>query len=70
VSPRSPVAIGDDVVVRLRSFAGVGGQAVLIKELVGRKTATLELRQFNADLSFSVDASEVEAVHKIVGELI
>jgi len=63
VSPRSPVAIGDDVIVRL------GGNAALLKELVKRTGAWLEFRQFNPDVTFRVDAADVEAVHKVVGEL-
>jgi phage repressor protein C with HTH and peptisase S24 domain len=71
VSPKSPVAIGDDVVVRLRSRTkATGEEAALIKELVRRTNDTIELRQFNPDLTFSVDASEVDAIHKIAGELI
>lgn len=68
ISPRSSVAPGDDVVVRLQSPGP--SVAVLIKELVKRSTAAIELRQFNPDLHFRVDAAEVEAVHKVVGELI
>jgi SOS-response transcriptional repressor LexA len=71
VSPKSPVAIGDDVVVRLRSKThGAGEHYALINELVRRTNEAVELRQFNPDLTFSVDASEVEAIHKIAGELI
>ena len=69
VSPRSPVAIGDDVLVQLRGGAGEGGTPALIKELVKRTGAFVELRQFNPDLTFRVDAEDVEAIHKIVGEL-
>ena len=63
VSPRSPVSIGDDVVVRLE------GDAALLKELVKRTGAWIELRQFNPDLTFRVDSADVEAVHKVAGEL-
>jgi len=63
VSPRSPVSIGDDVVVRLE------GAAALLKELVKRTGAWIELRQFNPDLTFRVDSADVEAVHKVAGEL-
>ena len=63
VSPRSPVAIGDDVVVR------VGKGRALVKELVKRTGAWLELRQFNPDLTFRMDAADVEAIHKVAGEL-
>ena len=39
-------------------------------ELPHEVVRLLELRQFNPDLAFSVDASEVDAIHKIAGELI
>jgi SOS-response transcriptional repressor LexA len=64
VSPRSPVAIGDDVVVLL------GSDLALIKELVRRTAASIELRQYNPDLTFRVEAADVVAVHKVLGELI
>ena len=71
VSPRSPVAIGDDVVVRLRTGADCEGRAgtALIKELVKRTGAWLELRQFNPASTFRLDVAEVEAIHKVAGEL-
>jgi len=69
VSPRAPVAIGDDVVVQLRGAGERGAVRVLIKELVRRNAGFLELRQFNPDVSFQVGASEIAAVHKVVGEV-
>jgi len=63
VSPRAPVAIGDDVLVRVR-----GG--VLIKQLVRKSAAGVELRQFNPDLTFQVDSRDAEAILKVAGELI
>lgn len=63
VSPAAPVAIGDDVIVLL------GSGLVLIKELARRAAASIELRQFNPDLTFRVEATDVAAVHKVVGEL-
>jgi len=69
VSPHAPVAIGDDVLVRLRG--GVGpGQLVLLKELVRRSAGFLELRQFNPGTTFRVDANEIEAIQKVAGEVI
>lgn len=67
VSPRSPVAIGDDVVLRLKNAHD--RQMVLIKELVRRTSAFIELRQFNPCATFRVEAAEVEAIHKVAGEL-
>jgi phage repressor protein C with HTH and peptisase S24 domain len=57
------------VLVRLRG--GVEpGQLVLIKELVRRSAAFLELRQFNPATTFRVDANEIEAIQKVAGEVI
>ncbi len=69
ISPRSPVAIGDDVLVHLGGIAEDGRTLVLIKELFRRTAAALTLRQFNPDRSFDVQAAEIAAVHKVVGEL-
>lgn len=70
ISPRSPVAAGDDVAVWLGAAEDDGRQLVLIKELV-RLTATIvELRQFSPDLTFQVEAVNVESIQKVVGELI
>jgi SOS-response transcriptional repressor LexA len=73
VSPRSPVKIGDDVLARLRPAAGGGNngsERVLLKQLVRRSATSFELRQFNPDLTFAVDAEEVDAILRIAGELI
>jgi phage repressor protein C with HTH and peptisase S24 domain len=73
VSPRSPVKIGDDVLARLRPAAGAGNngsERVLLKQLVRRSATSFELRQFNPDLTFAVDAEEVDAILRIAGELI
>jgi hypothetical protein len=71
VSPRSPVAVGDDVIVRLRGdHASADRQLVLLKALVKRSGDKVELRQFNPDVTFSVDSADVEAIHKVSGELI
>ena len=71
-SPKAPVAIGDDVVLQLREGDGHGEQGplrVLIKELVRRTAGFVELRQFNPDVSFRVEASEIAAIHKVMGEV-
>ena len=74
VSPRAPVAIGDDVVLKLRrpvaAAAAPAGELVLIKELVKRTAKFVALRQFNPEAAVEVDAAEVEALHKVLGELI
>jgi phage repressor protein C with HTH and peptisase S24 domain len=64
VSPAAPVEAGDDVLVRL------AGDKVMIKELVRRSAAKVGLRQFNPDKIFSLDAAEIAAIHKILGEAI
>ncbi len=72
VSPRSPARIGDDVLARLRPAEAEqsGIERVLLKQLVRRSATGFELRQFNPDLTFAVDAAEVDAVLRIPGELI
>jgi hypothetical protein len=73
ISPRSAVAVGDDVFVRLRSpSAGretAGGELALVAELARRANETVELRQFHPDRTFQVDAADIEAIHRIAGEL-
>lgn len=64
VSPSSPVAIGDDVLVLL-----MAGQAALLGELL-QATQGAGLRQYNPAERFEVAAAEVAAVHKILGEMI
>lgn len=70
VSPKSPIAIGDDVLVQLRTRSEEGGALALIKELVRRTGSAIELRQFTPDVTFMVDPAEVAAMHRIAGELI
>lgn len=73
VSPKAPVSIGDDVVVQLQGNGEdqLEGRVtvVLIKELVKRNTSIVELRQFNPDVTFQVDARRVSAIHKVIGEV-
>jgi hypothetical protein len=38
--------------------------------LVGQPAGTIELRQFNPDVTFAVDANSVVSVHKVIGEAI
>ena len=64
VSPAAAVATGDDVLVRLT------GDGVLIKELVRRSSRMIELRQFNPDVTFAVEAPKIVAIHKVVAEAI
>lgn len=73
VSPKSPVALGDDVLVKLKgpeSDASGASISVLIKELVRRSGSGVQLRQFNPDLTFEVPATEIAAIEKVLGELV
>ena len=73
VSPKAPVAVGDDVLVKLKGGMGEDPGAVaptLIKELVRRTGSGVELKQFNPDATFQVPAAEIVAIEKVLGELI
>ena len=71
VSPKAPVSIGDDVVVKLAGADESDGRvSVLVKEMVRRSGGGVELRQFNPDLTFHVPAEAVGSIEKVVGELI
>ncbi len=69
VSPAAPVTAGDDVLLRLVGTAGNVAK-VLVKELVRHTASFAELRQFNPDVTFQVDAGEIAAIHKVIGEAI
>lgn len=69
VSPKAPVSIGDDVIVQLRGNGEDRVTMVLVKELVRRSGSYIELRQFNPDVTFRVDADRVVKIHKVVGEV-
>ena len=62
VSPAAPISAGDDVAVRLKAPTG-GAASLLIKELVQRTADFVELRQFNPDLTFRVEAADIAAIH-------
>jgi len=71
VSAQAAIAIGDDVLVKLKdATADDGPRRILIKELVRKTAAGVELRQFNPDLIFEVESGEIHAIEKVVGELI
>lgn len=67
VSPKAPVAIGDDVIVQLRRAEGDGERItmVLIKTLLRRTPSYVELQQYNPDRIFRVEAHRVAAIHKV-----
>lgn len=71
VSPRATIVIGDDVIVQLRGIDDSDERIkmVLIKRLVRRTAAYVELRQFNPDKTFRVEARRVAAMHKVTGRL-
>jgi phage repressor protein C with HTH and peptisase S24 domain len=70
IAPMVPVAIGDDVLVKLNARPHQTGVVnVLIKELVRKTARGIELRQFNPDVTFHVAASEIATIEKVVGEL-
>lgn len=71
VSPRQPVSIGDYVIVQLRGREGDDDRIkmVLIKRLVRRGAGFVELRQYNPDMTFRIDAKRVAAMHKVKGTL-
>lgn len=75
VDPRRPPMIDDDVIVQLRIPDDQSGErvsAVLVKRLVRRTAAYVELAQFNPPLSFRIDMARVASIHRIVtpGELL
>ena len=71
ISPKSPVAIGDDVLVKLKNReAESGASAVLIKELQRKGSRGVDLRQFNPDTTFHVPLDQIAGIEKIMGELI
>ncbi len=71
VSPTAPIAVGDDVLVKLNNNAAEEGTiAVLVKELVRRAGTRVELRQYNPPVTFQVDAAEIAGMEKVIGELI
>jgi hypothetical protein len=59
------------VFVRLRPQdpEPAAGELALVAELVRRTSESAQLRQFNPDRTFEVDAAEIAAIHKIAGEL-
>ena len=72
VSPKSAIAVGDDVLLKLKGGSSRDSAvvAILIKELVRRTASGVELRQFNPDVTFEVPSAEIGAIEKVVGELI
>lgn len=68
VSPRTPVSIGDDVIVQLRGPDGNDGEnikTVLIKELVRRTASHVELKQYNPEMTFKVEVKRIASMHLV-----
>jgi SOS-response transcriptional repressor LexA len=71
VSALAPVAVGDDVLVKLKTSHRVGEAVpVLVKELVRRSSNGVELRQFNPDVTFEIAAADIDAMEKVLGDLV
>jgi len=74
VSANAPIALGDDVLVKLNDARDKDSSgapvSVLLKELVRKTASGLELRQFNPDVTFEVPSAEIAGIEKVVGELI
>lgn len=71
VSPKASIGIGDDVIVQLRGEDGEDERIklVLIKRLARRSVNFIELRQFNPDTTFRIEAKRIAAIHKVAGRL-
>lgn len=69
VDPNRPPMIGDDVIVYLKKPTGDDDEAIasiLIKELIRRGPARVELRQLNPFAEFSVDSRKIAAIHRVL----
>ncbi len=71
VDPRRPPAPGEDVIVQLhgeeeRSDGGPHIACALIKRLIRRSGGYVELRQFNPDTIFRIEARRVHSIHRVV----
>jgi len=72
ISPRADVSPGNDVLVRLRpenDDAGATIQGMLLR-LAGMDERAIELHQFNPARVVSLRTGDVDALHRIIGELI
>ena len=66
VSPVSDVSPGDDVAVRLLDQSGMCPSRPLVARLVSKNDCEVVLRQFNPDMTFSVPASKIQSVHRVM----
>ena len=65
VSPSLSIAPGDDVLAILSD-----GHGAMIGELLSRTSDAIRLRQFNPSAELTLPAGRVNAIHKVLGELI
>lgn len=71
ISPKAPVAVGDDVLVKLKARTADGDAVlVMVGEFVRRTKESVDLRQFHPEMSFQVELADISGLEKIVGELI
>jgi hypothetical protein len=70
VSPKAKVEIGDDVLIILADSQAKTRTLVLMAELVRQCASRIELRQFSPNVTFTVEAGDIAAIHKVMGELI
>lgn len=66
VDPMRPPSIGDDVIVQLLSADGSGIDTGLIKTLVRRTSAYLELEQYSPAIRFRVPTEMVARIHRVI----
>jgi phage repressor protein C with HTH and peptisase S24 domain len=71
VSPKMPLQVGDNVVVYLRTDSeeednGEAARAVLVKELVRRTAAYVELRQYQPPKDFRIPMTEVLRIDRVL----
>jgi len=70
VTTKGALSMGDNVVVYLRPINrdddGQRARAVLVKELVKRTGAYIELRQYDPPKVFRIDATDVLQIHRVL----
>lgn len=68
IDPTATPRIGDDVVVYLRRLEDDAERvfSVLIKRLVKRTAAFVQLEQFNPPMTFELPVDRVERVHRVI----
>jgi phage repressor protein C with HTH and peptisase S24 domain len=69
IDPKATPRIGDDVVVYLRKPEGDEGErvfSVLLKRLVKRSAAFVELEQFNPPIAFRLDTKCIARIDRVI----